>query len=466
MATKTTNWTRWTAAEEEILRREYPRIGLAVANMLPGKTYTGVRGKISSMEISGRKSPWTEDEIGILKKWYPIEGREVAKRLPMHTAGSANVKATHLGLTRKTEQKRPTKRQRWTNPEDDILRSFYKEEGPRVAKRLEGRTESACAIRASVLGITYQKNDDRFWTEEEYKVLRDFYPVDGEKVYLRLNGRTKEACVAMARKLQLQAPSKDEVWSIEDLAVFMKFFPEERFAVLNRLSGEHTSLVSERLARRLGFLPEDGCYPRWEDGEDKIIAERFEKESAETCRHLPRRTRQATLQRGYDYLNAARAASDPAWTEEEISLLRRAWKIEGEAAALRVPRHTRDAVLKRACVLGLVTEEGKDMAGCNSCICKEKVNRPKKKCGWTNSEINILRRYYPDEGGKVASRIAGTTPQQCRTKAWQLGIGRNRPSSPKTARCIEDLYTVYAELTEKPSKGMRTEASLSQVTMG
>ena len=270
----------------------------------------------------------------------------------------------------------------------------------------------------------------------------------------------------MARKLQLQAPSKDEVWSIEDLAVFMKFFPEERFAVLSRLTGEHTSLVSERLARRLGFLPEDGYYPRWEEGEDKIIAERFDKERAETCRHLPRRTRQATLQRGYNYLNAARTASDPAWTDEEINQLRSAWKTEGGLASVRIPRHTKDAVRKFACKLGLMTPEEKDAAGCGICAKGEKVRRPRRKYGWTNSEIDTLLRYYPDEGGNVASRIAGTTPQQCRTKAWQLGISRNKPSSKKTARSLNELYAVYAELTEKPSKGMRTEASLTQAAIG
>lgn len=194
----------WTEKEDALLREQYPQIGLKVTEMLPDRTYNAIRGRIQALGLLCKKrASWTPEEIDILRKWYPVNPNEAAKRLPNHTIGSCSVKATHLGITQKEYAPAPAKKSAWTAHEDNILSMYYSSEGRDVSFRLPGRTADACIIRASVLGITYEKNNSRFWTAQEEKLLKHYWKTEGENVSLRLKNRTPAACRQKAKKLGL-----------------------------------------------------------------------------------------------------------------------------------------------------------------------------------------------------------------------------------------------------------------------
>lgn len=415
----TTNWATWTAEEDEILRAKYPLMGLAVAELLPRHTLGAIRSRISQIGLDGaRQKPWTEEEIEILKKWFPVDRKKAIELLPNHTKGSIGVKATTLGVTcsnrtraikvspaasRKSTVSGNMYNQIWTTKENNILRKYYPTEGARVSERLNGRTESACVVQASIIGVTLQKNDARFWTDEEKEVLRSYYPVEGEDVWLKLDGRTKNACVVQAHKMHLESPRREEVWSIEDLCIFMNFFPKEKFAVMNRMSGNHKSRVCERLAYYLGYLPTpvDAPRPRWTEGEDTILAEKFPVEKAETCRYLPRRTRGAVCTRGYSLWRGTRPRS---------------------------------------------VKQEQDIANAYN-------QMPVSSYEWTAEELSLLVEFYPEEGGNVFQRMPGKTRNQCYQKAHSLGLRKKKKARP--FRAAKELFEVYEELLASPLKGMR-----------
>ena len=62
----------------------------------------------------------------------------------------------------------------------------------RVCELLPGRSKAACQIRASVLGIKYDKAC-KPWTKDEEDIMRVFYPTIGSMVYEMLPNRTIHA---------------------------------------------------------------------------------------------------------------------------------------------------------------------------------------------------------------------------------------------------------------------------------
>lgn len=205
-----TKYLPWTAEEDALLREEYPEIGLKVAEKMPNRTYNSIRGRVQALGlVRGKKSEWSTEEIEILRQWYPVNPKEAAKRLPNHSLGSCSVKATHLGIAQSENAPVPAKRNAWTSSEDEVLKQYYALEGRLVANRLPGRSASACIIRASVLGITYEKNDKRFWTEEEIDILKKYWATEGENVSKRITGRNPLACKQKAKKLGLSHRTTD-----------------------------------------------------------------------------------------------------------------------------------------------------------------------------------------------------------------------------------------------------------------
>lgn len=553
MKTGTTEKRKWSEEELTILRENYPKVGLKVTAMLPNRTYNSVRGMVSCMKLTRKengRNPWTDEEIEILKQWYPIDPKEAARRIPFHTEGSISVKASQLGFTKKEEKEEapwteeeedalriwfPVSMQeaekhitahprnsiqakavqlglketvsvddtgdkarqvrKWTEQEDEIIRMFYPDEGPNVHQRLEGRTSSACVIRASVLGITYAKNDSRYWTKEEDELLRKNWGTEGLRVVSRLKDRSELSCVVRARNLGLENPPKGELWMLEDLALFMYYFPKEKFAVMNRMSGTHTSLSCEKMAKYLGYLPAEGPRESWTKGEDQIIENYYPKEKAEVCRMLPKRTRNASMARGRNYLKTPSEAAFTAekkqsfqtkrWTEEEVGLLKKYYPTEGRDVIKRFPGRKLGDIQQKAQYLQVKEEsrknfywtaaeietllayypsEGRNVCSRipgrtgNACAMKyeslaaEKTRKRARK-RWTPEEVEVLKKYYPTEGTDVAKRLPGWSEKKCSEKALLLGMKKYK-KQPKEPRKLSEFFDVAEELKTSPIRGI------------
>lgn len=69
-------------------------------------------------------------------------------------------------------------RKKWSAEEDEIIKTYYKAEGGKVAERLEGRTLSACQSRAKYLNVRSDNNRIP-WTQEEDAIITRYYEEKG-----------------------------------------------------------------------------------------------------------------------------------------------------------------------------------------------------------------------------------------------------------------------------------------------
>lgn len=67
---------------------------------------------------------------------------------------------------------------------------------------------------------------------------------------------------------------------------------------------------------------------------------------------------------------------------------------------------------------------------------------------WSNEEDNIIQKYYPSEGSRVATRLNGRTIASCQSRACKLGINRQQPHKNGKWQPDEDeiLRTWYPKI--------------------
>lgn len=136
--------------------------------------------------VEGR---WSDYDDDIIKTFYPIEGIDCSIRLPYYTRKQVAKRARILGVTKN----RP-----WTDTEDFILKIYYNSEKETIWKRLPSRSMSAIQARARNLGIIVP------WSGDEDLVLVKYYETStiGELLTL-LVGRSEDEVEERARKLGL-----------------------------------------------------------------------------------------------------------------------------------------------------------------------------------------------------------------------------------------------------------------------
>lgn len=96
------------------------------------------------------------------------------------------------------------------------------------------------------------------------------------------------------------------------------------------------------------------------------------------------------------------------WTDEEVELLKEFY-LSTKMSELKeiFPNRSEDAIKRKALNLGM-----------------RKTSTPSN--AWTTEEMEILCKYYPIEGLKVAERLPGRSPDTCRTVANKNGIYMNK----------------------------------------
>lgn len=191
--------TRWSEAEDEIIRKHYLTIGSAgCAALLPRRTAESIRARAERIRcVRPHSTPkvWSDAEDQILRKYYPIEGAACVSRLPGRTEAAVKSRAWLSGL------RAPSC---WTPEEDAILREYYPAEGSACFVRLPNRSVSTAHGRVSQLGLHFD-GANRRWTEEEKKILLEFYPKEGIRVLDRLPGRTRSAVASWVVRHNLKS---------------------------------------------------------------------------------------------------------------------------------------------------------------------------------------------------------------------------------------------------------------------
>jgi len=182
-------------------------------------------------EISGR---WTEKENNLLINYYKDypDGNGlidfVKVNLPDRTYLACKARANALGLT--TPNVIP-----WTDEEDDIIKKYYPEGGPKICLTyLMNRTSTSISQRAIKLGINMVT-----WTDEEIEILKKYYPIEGKNVINRLPNKTIYAIKGKARTLKIHSEWNKNNFTKEEIELIKKYYADNGAAYLQTLMPNH-----------------------------------------------------------------------------------------------------------------------------------------------------------------------------------------------------------------------------------
>ena len=331
-----------------------------------------------------RKKSWSEEEDSIIREFYPTEGKEITSRLKGRTLAAIRLRAYTLGIKLSEDV---FKRNAWSEDDDNIIRSFYPEEGEAVSERLPGRTISAIKIRASKLGVRYRgSNSYNVWTDEENEILNKYYPTEGDAVLKRLPDKDKHQLTGHAYYLGLYQKyhkKKFEVviWSEEEDRIMREYYPDEGFDVIERLPGRTRNAIKTR-ASVLGLKYTGSDRRYWNEEELLILKTYFEKEGSKgVYEKLDKRFTRTEISIKANQLglkNPRIKKEAVTFSDEEIRIITEFYEAEGASGVQKRigNRHSIRSINRKANVLGL--------------------HRNRKY--WSAEELKIMKEYYETEG--------------------------------------------------------------------
>ena len=187
----------WTEKEDKILQEKYLTTDAKdLQKFLPNRSIDAIRERAKKLGLK-KNNRWTEEEDNILKTFYPYIGSDVVELIPRHSRDACTDRANRIGLKYYANT--------WSEEEDKILIEFYPSMGRKVYEKLIGRTPRACFDRAKLLGLKVKRRPSRLeWTEEEDRILRKYYPLMGHDVAYKLPKRTIHACNKRAKLLGIK----------------------------------------------------------------------------------------------------------------------------------------------------------------------------------------------------------------------------------------------------------------------
>ena len=142
-------------------------------------------------------------------------------------------------------------------------------------------------------------------------------------------------------------------------------------------------------------------YLAWEEWEDSIIIELYNKNKKEMYSKLINRTPKACEGRATK-LGVIKSDERKKWTEEEILILKEYYPKEGGDVYLRLDGRTKTMCRTKAMLLGIECD--------------------KKGTSFTKKEDEILKKYYPKEGEKSFTRLNERTSCSCRKRVRKLNL--------------------------------------------
>ena len=229
---------------------------------------------------------WSDEEDEIMRTYYPIEGSKVCERLDGRSVQSVQ----HYAMTHKIYFQNKYNWTHWTDEEIEILKKYYPIEGSKCADRLPGHTKVAItgyAIREGIKTENYRHNTK--WTEEEIKILKDnFGKIPNNELAELIPNRTEKAIVVRARQLQLTGPRGHyQKWTDEEIAILKEYYPKEGLKVAERLPNRTWRAVRQE-AKELGVNTRRHF---WTEEEDNILREHYPHEGSKTIQYLPNHTK-------------------------------------------------------------------------------------------------------------------------------------------------------------------------------
>ncbi len=167
---------QWTGYHLDLLRKEYPEKGINIPELRKKFSISGIRTKAHRLGIHynnitlSKYHKWTKQEIEIIKKEYPKKGVNIPNLIERHGKGGIESKARNLGIRCDFASKQ------WTKKEDKLLVGNYSELGTKIPDLLKTRTSRAIMQRARILSITFEGEPEKIYDIPK-EVLYDLYVV-------------------------------------------------------------------------------------------------------------------------------------------------------------------------------------------------------------------------------------------------------------------------------------------------
>ena len=306
----------------------------------------------------------------------------------------------------------------------NFVEMHYLSMGPELISFMLGR--SAVAVLSMAKKLKCMPKRAPAWSYDEKNILYQYYQTSTtmQEIMAMLPGRAKTSVFTMAKVLGLSRPSP--LWSPGEIQILKRYYPSEGKSVIRRLPGRSTNTVASK-ASELGIRFENGDHHPWnEDDWDKlqrhqnesIIALRrlFPERSKASLRtakyHLKKRLAENTNKAGNISADTTRTGMSgknkikvSRWTDAEKNVLITWYETNMPMTQIlqMLPGRAKKSVFAMAETLELI--------------------RP---VGWSPEELEVLKVWYPSEGGLVKKRLPGRTANAIRIKAWELKIRRER----------------------------------------
>ena len=144
--------TAWTPEDDEVIRRRYVRDGGPALARRLGRSLSAVHCRAQNLGVGCRTvRAWTEEETARLKALASSKTIVELARMLGRTAKGIEGKLHELRLRSLPESSAPAE---WTPEQLDLLRGLYVKGEPLASiSSLLGRTQAACRLQASRLGI-------------------------------------------------------------------------------------------------------------------------------------------------------------------------------------------------------------------------------------------------------------------------------------------------------------------------
>jgi hypothetical protein len=310
-------------------------------------------------------------------------------------------------------------RARWTIAEMEYVENHYQTSTLEEIAAHLGRTASA--IKSMAIQLQCSEKSLRHWSDAERDILSRHYdsPTPMQAIFSLLPGRSPTAIMVMASKMGLSRPGND--WKEDELLCLYEYYPKEGQAVLRRLPAKSDESIREK-ARELGITSPGHTHAReWAEKDWLTLSENLHLRPLDLLILFPERSlssiKNALIRlkraRGQGQLPAVRDSNKKvitAWSEAEKAVLTRWYETSKSMDDIlaMLPGRPRSSVFSLAAKMG--------------------SSRPLSD--WTETELQILRDFYPTEGSAVVRRLPGRQRRTVGQKAFQMGLGM-KSSTPQ-----------------------------------
>lgn len=326
----------------------------------------------------------------------------------------------------------------WTVAELDYLEAHYATQPPADIASYLGRTTKAIKMMARKLGCTKERP---FWSEAEKAVLIQHYASSKslQEIMALLPGRKLSVMMVTAAKMGLTRP--ENIWTEKELRCLRRYYPVEGQAILRRLPEKSDEAIRDK-ARELAILSPGHTRARQWDKQEWLLLRQnrqlsplklmaiFPDRSLSSIKNALNRLKRAKTPDGIPLPPVTSKSIVTAWSEEEKNILRRWYETSKPMAEILalLPGRPRSSIFSLAHKMGL--------------------SRPRND--WTKAEEQIIRQYYPTEGGKVAHRLPGREALMIGQKAFQMGVATLRQSwsEEEKQRLAQNLSLPFAKLRQ------------------